>query len=163
MILTHFALFSFLGGASSNAHNLKPSPFYGSIVPPRIYGIVAGGRMPALRDFPSMDADGQTEVLWVDWGLDLSPGVTLAPNATPDVTVTVTQGKDDNPQSHVLTTPYVGTVPTQDKGTGLTNAAVLFEFGELIGGVKYLIEVTCLRSDGTTASAWGHIQGVTPT
>lgn len=156
MLATLFFLF-FAG------RGLDPSPRYGAIVPARVYGLLVGGRMPKIRDFPSMDADGQTETLWIDWGNDLSEGVTLDPNATPTVTVSVVYGSDPAPQSRLLTTPYVGTVSVADQGTGVQNAAVLFNFGNVIGGVTYLIEVTCLRTDGTVASAVGHIAGITPT
>lgn len=139
-----------------------PPDFYTAMAPlqQRYTALIPGNNMPALRDLPPIDAVVQTQTVAIDFGIFLPPGVTLT--GTPTVTLATTSGTDPSPSSRLKGSPVVGTVPTVQGGSGITDTAILQQVGNVVGGVRYLIVGYCNRSDGDIASGYTHFNGNTP-
>ena len=132
--------------------------------PPTRYTISAGFQtMPQLRDFPNMEV-GSSRTLGWDFAAQLPSGVTLDPTQPPSITVSVLYGSDPSPQSRLVTTPVIGTVQTQDGGSGLANMAVMVRFNPspTNGQVTFLFKVVAVATNGDTAEAWNHITAIVP-
>jgi len=115
--------------------------------PATSYNLVAQGLygMPFFGNFPPV-APLQKQTLSMDFGKFLPSGVHLI--GTPELTLSVRFGTDLAPNSHVTSGPTIGTVPTNLNGTGVTDAAIIFQVLGLIAGAQYTVEVVCNRSDG---------------
>lgn len=96
----------------------------------------------------------QLQTMGLDFGKFLPAGVTLT--GTPTVTLSVSSGTDATPAARLTRAGAVGTISTADGGTGVTNAAVLFQVGTCVAKVVYIADVVCARSDGDVAegSLW---------
>lgn len=157
-------------GQPSRRFTLLARPIaYAVLVPPLRYvancrplayvALIPGNRMPALKNPPPLDA-GVPQTVAADFGLFLPSSVTLT--GTPVVTIAVASGTDDSPNSRLTSAPEIGTVPQAQGGSDAADAAILQQF-TLLGGVTYLVQFTCSRSDGTDeVSGWFHLTGVTP-
>jgi len=124
---------------------LLPSSY--TIVAPR----TVGGPMPKLNDLPSI-APTQVQTCAIDFGNFLPSGVTLT--GTPTIRITLRSGTDASPQSRLVGGPTVGTAAAAIGGTGIANAAILFQIGGCVGGAVYTIETYCTRSDSDVAEGW---------
>lgn len=110
----------------------------------------------AIKDFPSI-APNQTEQLVFDMGPYLPTGVTLS--GTPLVTCQVSavrNGATDPSPSGRVSNVAIGTAATPD-GSGKVSCAVVCDFAGGVDNVTYVLEATCMRSDGYTAELWGHL------
>lgn len=136
--------------------------YYNSQFPGVFYNLIfmPGDAMPAVRDFPPIDALIQKQTLGVDFGLFLPPGVTLT--GTPTVSISVTQGVDPNAAERLLASPTIGTIQPGQNGTGVIDVSLLQQVGTCLGGVDYLLVFSCDRSDGDNVVAWAHLPCVTP-
>lgn len=97
---------------------------------------------------------GQEETVTFDFGRALSPGVTI----TGDITITCTVAEDSTvcdptPSSRIIGSASIGTSPW----SGLAAQAVLQRFGNCVAGCLYVLQCTCMTSDGDTPSVWGHL------
>ena len=106
--------------------------------------------MPSANSLPPV-GPSQEQTCALDFGRVLPPGVTLT--GSPAVTITVSSGDDPNPQLRLTRAGSVGTAAKAIGGTGVTNAAVLFQVGTCLPGVDYIVDVVCGRSDADVAEA----------
>lgn len=102
------------------------------------------GSLPAV-------GPNQIQTVGLDFGPQLVNGDTLT--APPTVNVTVKYGPDTDPQSRVVSGPSLGTVPSAQGGTGITNAAIVFQFGNCVPGTQYIIDAFCDVSNGDRVEA----------
>ena len=139
---------------------LAPSD-YTALAPKTSYVALARpGDMPQiLPPLPDV-ATAQVQTMAVDFGFFLVTGVTLM--GTPILNLGVSAGSDPDPQSRLNTEPAIGTSPTSQGGSGIVNAAVLFQVADCQSGVTYTVEAICARSDGDTAEAWTRFTVVDP-
>lgn len=137
-----------------------PTTSYSSALPPLRYTArIPGNRMPASNDLPPI-APNQVQTLTCDFGLFLPSGVTLTGTPVFEVLEDV-QGEDPDPPHILDGSPQIGTAP-KPWGTGVANAAVLQRVSEGVAGARYLIEVTCARTDGDVAEGYFQVPCVAP-
>ena len=131
------------------------APFdYVALLRPRL------GNMPGIiPPLPAMAPD-QVQTMGMDFGLFLPSGVTLT--GTPTLTLGVASGTDPDPQSHLSFGPTVGTLPTAQGGSGVTDTAIIFQISGAIGEVTYSVEGVCTRSDGDRAEGWVLLPCISP-
>ncbi len=121
--------------------------------------------MPQALPLPPIDAVVQQQTITMDFGAGpyLPDGVTLM--GTPSVTLSVISGVDTNPGLRITASPTIGLAPAP-YGSDRIDCAVLFQVGNLIGEVTYLIQCSCPRTDGDVASMdatfLARIPGTTP-
>ena len=116
------------------------------------YVVVVEESMGQMRlvSMPSI-GPSQEQTMGVDFGEVLPAGVTLT--GTPLVTVTVSSGDDTSPSSRLLRAGIVGTAPKAIGGSGVVNAAVLFQVGTCVVDTIYVVDVVCDRTDADVAEA----------
>src|SRR5258708_39995046 len=88
-------------------------------------------------DFDPIVATLQARSLGIDFGLYLDAGVTLT--GTPTLTLSVVSGVDATPAARLTTGPTVGTITTDNGGTGVASAAIKFQLSDLQPNTKYLL------------------------
>lgn len=98
---------------------------------------------------------GQGQTLGFDFGFFLPAGVTLT--GTPTVVATVMDGTDPTPDSEFAGAAAIGTIAVADGGSGKANTAIKRRFVPVLSPVHYLLQATCLRSDGDTAKMSSHV------
>lgn len=136
----------------SGAFSLKaPAWRYGLTAPGwRYVSVTPGTTMPAIASLPPLGLN-QSQTMAIDFGVFLPPGVTLV--GSPSASVTTTFGEDLSPNSRITVPPSIGTVPQNIGGTGRANTAVLWRMGECVPNVVYVVDISCMRSDGDVAEA----------
>lgn len=108
--------------------------------------------MPAVGQFPTI-APKQKQTMGFDFGNFLPAGASLT--GTPTLVVTAKYGTDSSAQSRVSSGPSIGTISALNGGTGIENAAIIFQMFGCLSGVDYTLEVVCTRTDGDIAEGWG--------
>lgn len=103
----------------------------------------------------------QQQTMGLDFGSFLPEGVTLV--GTPTLLMTTSFGTDDAAQSRVLVGPVIGLIPEDLNGTGIANTAVIFQVGNCLVGVRYVVDIYCPSSDGDVVEASAHFKCVRPT
>jgi hypothetical protein len=116
--------------------------------------------MPAACDLPPIVAALQKQSAAFDFGPTLDEGVTLT--GTPTITVTVDVGTDPLPQDIITAGPTVGTVSAERGGSGVENGAVLYQLGNLVAGVRYLLVCSCATTNGDIRAGSTHVAGIVP-
>ena len=129
------------------------------LVPPVSYVDIVRGSMPYARTLPSV-LPNQEQTVAIDFGEALPAGVTLT--GMPIVTISLASGNDPNPQSRLLRAGAVGTAPKAIGGTGVTNAAVLFQVGTCVPGAIYIVDVVCARTDSDVAESSTRLSCIPP-
>lgn len=131
-----------------------PKSFYAELVERFIYTASVpaglGGPMPAIGALPPV-APNQKQTMAIDFGQFLPSGVTLT--GTPTVTLSTSFGSDPAADSRVVSGPSIGTVSAALNGSGVVNAAIIFQVANCLPGVNYIVESYCDRSDGDVAEA----------
>ena len=87
----------------------------------------------------------------VDFGGYLRQGSTLT--SAPTLVASVSLGTDPSPQSRIIGGPTIGTIPSNEGGTGLANTAILWQIDQCLAGVTYVIDIYCPSSDGDVVEA----------
>lgn len=112
-----------------------------------------------IGSFPAVGPN-QIQTIGLDFGSWLSGADILT--GSPTVNVTVKFGSDSSPQSRIISGPSLGTVPVSQGGTGISNAAIVFQFGNCIVGVQYIIDAFCDVSNGDRVEASTIIACIAP-
>jgi hypothetical protein len=122
------------------------------IAPPTDYVVLMpakGASVVRLPDFPAIDTYN-TKTLAADYGEYLPSGVQLT--GTPNVSLSVSSGRDPAPQDRIVFGPLITTAPVSEGGSGLPNTAVEFQIqpSPANGSIVYIVTFSNLmRTDGT--------------
>ena len=150
MLLTHLALFSFLGGAGQVQAGLNATI---------IVTAVPRGQGAWRRDITRPIDAGENLTLGFDFGPILAPGVTL--NSAPDLTCVVyrySPGTDPSPASRILSTGRL--VSSNFNGAASCQVNVLI--GQMLGGVIYQLQCFAPTSDGQLLDLWCRLLCISP-
>ena len=107
-------------------------------------------------DFSTADpAVLEIDIYSFDWINDLNPGETILGNgstipASGLWVLSVVTGSDPAVNTHIIGSPT------------LSGSIVSQVIGQLVGGVKYLIQVTIYTSNNRTLTAYSHVTCTTP-
>lgn len=103
-----------------------------------------------VNPFPPVAAIVEAQTLTIDFGSRLPAGVTLT--GVPTVVLSSMDGSDSNPQSRIVGSPVIGVAPPPN-GTGVANAAVLFQVANCVAGTLYGVKCYCQATSGDTPDA----------
>jgi hypothetical protein len=105
--------------------------------------------MPQGRDFSPLDT---VEIVTntFDFGPWLASTTMIA--SVSALSCSVYSGTDTNPTSRIVGMPSIVASPA----TGAASAAVAQQFGNMIAGVTYRLDVTVITTDGQTLNLWSH-------
>ena len=149
------------GGQPTGAPDFPPGgqPTVQLVPTQRYIIVVPFGPFDGTHDLPPVEPD-QIQVVTCDFGLYLPPGTTLI--GTPVVSVVEDlYGVDHNPSEIIDANPVVGIAPGPF-GTNVTAAAIMQRLAGFLDGARYLLQVTCDRSDGDSVEWYFRVPCVAP-
>lgn len=103
-----------------------------------------------VPQFSPIASTVEQQTLTIDFGLRLPAGVQLT--GTPTVTLTTLDGTDSTPQARLSAGPSIGTAPPPN-GSGVFEAAILFQVANCVAGTLYGVSAYCLSTAGDIPEA----------
>lgn len=116
-------------------------------------------RGPLKVNLPPVLA-GSVHTFGVDFGNLMALGDQLEYLLT--VTVFAEWGSDPGAQGRLLGIPQIGTIAMQYGGTGIRNAAVVFQVGNCVAGVNYVVSILAPTQSGNVLDAAIRFECVSP-
>lgn len=104
--------------------------------------------MPRGNDFSPLDPTETVTNTW-DFGPWLTTGVTVG---APTTTCTVLSGSDPASSTRLISSPIVGSSPTD----GGASRAILQQVSNMLAGVRYLLLCTVNTSDNQVLTLYAH-------